>query len=263
MIREKPIVRLRQLCKWYETSMVLEAVDLDITKASFMGVIASEQKTETFLMRILGQHLHSDFGLILFGGSKLNRIRGDERIALKHKYVLIHPYYPAPLETSVLDHVLDRHPIQSILFGRKVHRVELASFHLQALGLTQLFDRPVNHLGSEERMLVSVVKALMREPSLVMLDALWFKLKDETWLRLLNHLRTLVVSEGLSVMVNRVDEMTQAYLQRILAFEQGRLVLDNVSEKVDWQRIHQIKMKRTLNADIVKQSASTRGVYSL
>lgn len=263
MIREKPIVRLRQLCKWHESSMVLEAVDLDITKGSFMGVIASEQKTETFLMRIIGQHLHSDFGLILLGGAQLNRIRADERVALKHQFALIHPFYPAPLETSVLDHVLDRHPIQSMLFGRKVHRVELASFHMQALGLTHLFDRPVNQLGSEERMLVSVVKALMREPSLVMLDAIWFNLKDETWLRLLNHLRTLIVSEGLSVMTNRVDEITQTFLQRILAFEQGRLVLDNVSEKVDWHRIHQITIKRAMNARIVTQTTNTMGIYSL
>jgi ABC-type phosphate/phosphonate transport system ATPase subunit len=243
--------------------MVLEAVDLDITKGMFIGVIASEQKTETFLMRILGQQLHSDFGLILLGGSQLNRIRVDERIALKHKYVVIHPFYPAPLETSVLDHVLDRHPIQSMLFGRKVHRVELASYHMQALGLTHLFDRPVNQLGSDERMLVSVVKALMREPSLVMLDTIWFKLKDEAWLRLLNHLKNLVVREGLSVMVNRVDEMTQAYLQRILAFERGRLVLDNVSEKVDWHHIHQIKIKRSLNASDVLQSANIVSVYPL
>lgn len=198
-------------------------------------------------MRILGQKTGADFDLIRLGSLQLNRIHTEERNELKHKYVLVNPFYPTPLETTVLDHILGRHPIQFMLFGRKVHRVELASFHMQALGLTHRFDQRVNQLGSQERMLTRVVKALMRNPELVMIDAIGFKLCDETWIRLLDHLSNLVRNEGRSVLVNRMDEMTYPYLQRILAFDQGRLVIDNGSEKVDWQRLHPINAQRSMN----------------
>ena len=42
MIRKQPIVRLRQVCKGHETSMFLEALNLDFVKGSFAGVVASE-----------------------------------------------------------------------------------------------------------------------------------------------------------------------------------------------------------------------------
>lgn len=245
MIREKPIVRLRQVCKWHETTMVLKAVDLDITKGSFIGLLASDQRTESLLMRILGQQINYDFGLILLKDLQINRIRMEERKQLKHQIVLVNPYYPAPLETSVLDHVLDRHPIQSILFGRKANALEQASYHLNALGLTNLFDEQVNRLNSQDRMLVSVVKALMKKPDLLLLDALWFRLKDPQWMRLMAHLNQLVEREGLSVLVNRWDAQTLPYFHRMLGFDQGQLIEDAVVDKVDWQKMHRLEVQRS------------------
>jgi len=214
MIREKPIVRIRQLCKWDESSMVLEAVDVDVHSSSFVGIVASNQKTETFLMRIMGQQLNFDFGLVLLDGSQVNRIKAEERGRFKRSFALAQPFYTATIETTVLDHVLDRHPIHSMIFGRKVHLVELASYHMHALNLTHLFDKRVNLLNSTERMMISIVKVLMRKPKLVMIDHVWFKLDDEHWLRLMTHLSHLVQNDELTVIVNHWDASTLPYLQR-------------------------------------------------
>lgn len=254
MIREKPIVRMRQVCKWLESTMVLEGIDLDIPRGVFLGLIASNQSTESVFMRILGQHMRFDYGLVQLGGNSIKQLHLDEQKMLKQQYVLAHPYYPVPLETTVLDHVLDHHPIHSMIFGRKVHLVELASFHLNALGLTERFDKPVNKLERDERMLVSVVKVLMKKPELLLIDAQWFTLKEKSWHRLMEHLDTLVRMDNLSVIVNRWDTHTIKYLQRILAFEQGSLVQDNVIEKIDWQTIKRLEVMRAIQSStIIKQ----------
>ena len=250
MIREKPIVRIRQLCKWHESSMVLEAVDVDIYSSSFVGIVASNQKTETFLMRIMGQQLNYDFGLVLLDGSQINRIKAEERVRLKRTYALAQPFYPATIETTVLDHVLDRHPIHSMIFGRKVHLVELASYHMHALNLTHLFDKRVNRLNSTERMLISIVKVLMRKPKLLMIDHVWFNLNDKHWLRLMTHLSHLIQNDELTVIVNHWDASTLPYLQRILAFDQGKLVQDTVVDKVDWTMIQILQSKKQMLASV-------------
>lgn len=246
MIREKPIVRIRQLCKWHESSMVLEAVDVDIHSSSFVGIVASDQKSETFLMLIIGQHLHFDLGLVLLDGLQINRIKAEERSRLKRSFALAQPFYPATIDTTVLDHVLDRHPIQSMFLGRKVHLVELASYHMHALKLTHLFDKRVNRLNSTERMMISIVKVLMRKPKLVMIDRVWFKLNDEYWLCLMHHLAHLVENDELTVIVNHWDVSTLPYLQRILAFDQGKLVQDTVVDKVDWTLIQILQTKKQM-----------------
>lgn len=257
MIREKPIVRMRQVCKWHESSMVLEGIDLDIPKGSFLGLIATNQSTESLFMRILGQHTRFDFGLLQLGGNSIKQMRLEEHKLLKQQFVLVHPYYPAPLETTVLDHVLDHHPIHAMIFGRKMHLVEMASFHLSALGLTERFDKPVNQLERDERMLVSVVKALMKKPELILIDAQWFTLKDTYWHRMMDHLDTLVRMDNLSVIVNRWDTHTMKYLQRILAFEQGKLIQDNVLEKIDWQTIKRLEVMR-----VVRSSSLTKQKFT-
>ncbi len=250
MIREKPIVRIRQLCKWDESSMVLEAVDVDVHSSSFVGIVASNQKTETFLMRIMGQQLNFDFGLVLLDGSQVNRIKAEERGRFKRSFALAQPFYTATIETTVLDHVLDRHPIHSMIFGRKVHLVELASYHMHALNLTHLFDKRVNLLNSTERMMISIVKVLMRKPKLVMIDHVWFKLDDEHWLRLMTHLSHLVQNDELTVIVNHWDASTLPYLQRILAFDQGKLIQDAVVDKVDWTLIQILQTKKQMDESV-------------
>ena len=176
MPEQKKLIQFKNIVKSFEDGqVVLKGVSLDIYENEFVTLLGPSGCGKTTLLRILGGFLQPTEGKVLFDGEDIVNVPPYKREinTVFQKYAL----FP---HMNVYDNIAFGLPIKKEpkdVIAQKVMRM------LRLVSLEDYADRNVTELSGGQQQRIAIARALVNEPSVLLLDeplgALDLKLRKE------------------------------------------------------------------------------------
>jgi branched-chain amino acid transport system ATP-binding protein len=198
---------------WYGSSHVLHGVDLTIERGETLGLLGRNGMGKSTLIRTLLGHVSEREGRITIDGHDMSRARPYQVARRGVAYV--------PEGRGVFP-TLSVH--ENLVMAARPGRVGRSSWDLAAVLKTfpRLAER-LNHLGGQlsggEQQMLSIGRALMTQPDLLILDEATEGLAPQ-----------IVAGTGIATLiVDRNYRKVAAHTDRLLVLQKGQVVLAGAS----------------------------------
>ena len=226
------LARLDGIIRHFGHVKALDSANLEIHSGEIHGILGENGAGKTTLLNILGGIIHPDVGFVEVGGSRV-RLQ-SARAAWKMGIGLVHQHFTLVPGLSVLE---------NLALGRR-HRGHRWKLHLKEIrkeasqlseltGLTVPFEASIEELGVGDRQRIEILKALLRDPQLLVLDEPTAVLAPAEIDQLFRLLRGLA-EEGRAVVLvaHKLDEIL-SIADRVTVLRQGRTVMTAARADVD------------------------------
>jgi sulfate transport system ATP-binding protein len=222
-------IEIEKLTKRFGSTLVLDAVGLEIREREFLGLLGPSGSGKTTLLRILAGLDFAEEGRVLFDGRDAGTLPIEAR-----QVGIVFQHYALFGHMSVFDNVA---------FGLKVRprssrpsRREIAASVERLLQLVQLEGfgpRFPAQLSGGQRQRVALARALATEPKLLLLDEPFGALDAKVRVDLRRWLRELHDATGLTtVFVTHDQEEALALADRVAIMAKGRIEQIGTSTEV-------------------------------
>ena len=213
----------------------LADVSVEIAPGEIVGVIGPNSSGKTTLIRLLTRVLEPASGEIRLEGIPVPRLSRTElarRVAVVPQGVL--PQFPFTVGELVL---MGRYPHDPSRYFESPRDRSVAREAMEATGVLELADMPLEHLSGGERQRAVIARALAQEPRLLVLDEptahldLRYQVEAAALLRRLNRERgttVLLVSHDLNLAAEVCDRLLLLNQGRVAALGAPEAVLDEV-----------------------------------
>lgn len=213
-----PVVIAQGLIKAFDGVVAVDNLDLRIDTGDRVGLLGPNGagKTTTLLM-LLGA-IASDDGSIEIAGHRLPRGRSQamERVGF------VAGYLPLPENLTV------REALELFAGFAGMRRTAAAVDEaIETFGLTELAERRNQELSSGQRTLVSIAKAVLHRPSLLILDEPTASLDPDIAVRVRRALLDLHRRDGTALLVTSHNmREVEMLCERVILMSLGRIVAD-------------------------------------
>jgi sulfate/thiosulfate transport system ATP-binding protein len=213
-------IEVRDLTKRFETTLVLDRINLEIREREFLGLLGPSGSGKTSLLRILAGLEFPDYGQVLIDGRDAQTLGFDER-----QIGFVFQHYALFNHMSVFE---------NIAFGLKVRarrkrpsRQEIekrVTELLKLVQLSQLENRFPTRLSGGQRQRVALARALAIDPKVLLLDEPFGALDAKVRVELRRSLREIHDATGLTtVFVTHDQEEALDLADRVAVINQGRI----------------------------------------
>ena len=202
----------------------------------FISLIGPSGAGKTTLLNVVGGAERPDGGEVLMDGRSLADMGRRERRTLQRGIATIYQDFRLVEPCSCLQNVLngalaELGPWRGALglFGRE--REARAMELLERVGLADRADSAVRDLSGGQKQRVAIARALMQRPRLLLADEPVASLDPVTGRQILELLRGLQQSGGLTVLMNSHNPALSAgFSDRLLGLREGELLFDGPPE---------------------------------
>jgi simple sugar transport system ATP-binding protein len=195
-------------------------------------VLGENGAGKTTLLSVLAGTASADAGTVRLDGARV-RVR-TPREAWRHGVGMVHQHFALVPRFSVLENLALGHRSTRAGFGLPLeHIARRATGLAEETGLVVPFHRRVEDLGVGDRQRAEILKVLLREPRVLILDEPTAVLAPPEVRRLLALLRRLA-GQGRAVLLvaHKLDEVL-AVADRVTVLRHGATVLEAVRSEVD------------------------------
>lgn len=215
-------LEVRSLRAGYGRSQVLFDVDLDIPEKGGLAVLGRNGAGKTTLLKALMGELPVKGGRVLFKGRDITAMAPERRV--------LHGLGCVPQEHAVFARLSVRDNLRMGMFARPANGgVERALDMFPKLAAR--LDQPAGSLSGGERKMLAIGRALVANPSLLLLDepteGVWIGVIDEIGDRLAALAKEIAV-----VLVEQHLELAWRVCERVCVLERGRVVLSAAADEV-------------------------------
>ena len=156
------MISIRGICKCFSSNTVLKGIDLDVNAGEVVALIGGNGAGKSTLMKIIMGVYQQDIGEVYLSGEKVNLCKPS--IALAHGIYLV-PQEPMLFPNMTVE--------ENITMGFSEKKSELHTRLVQMidqLGWNIKLDRKANTLSIAEQQLVEILKGLLRNARILILD---------------------------------------------------------------------------------------------
>ena len=207
----------------YGDRTIVEGMDLQIPPGRITAIVGANGCGKSTLLRALARLMAPRAGQVILDGEALHG-RPTKEIA---RIMGLLPQGPvAPEGIAVADLVgRGRHPHQKLLARWNQHDYDVVAQSLEATGIADLADRPVDELSGGQRQRVWIAMALAQETDILLLDEPTTFLDVAHQVEVLDLLTDLNRERGTTiVMVLHDMNLAARYADHMFALRSGRLV---------------------------------------
>jgi iron complex transport system ATP-binding protein len=183
-------IRVEEVSLAYGRSKVLDSVSLTIRKGSVVTIVGPNGCGKTTLLKIINNLLKPDRGRVFVDGKEVNLLPA-------HRLARIMGYVPQGHRISFPFKVRDvvitgRMPYIAAFSSPKREDMERTERALALTGICSLADQPYTHISGGERQLVMIARAMVQQPSVLLLD------EPTSYLDFKNQIQTLRMIKEIS-----------------------------------------------------------------
>ena len=225
----KPIMHATDLSRHYRqgdvTLSVLSGVNLSIEAGEKVAIVGVSGSGKTTLLNLLGGLDDADRGEVFLAEKSWHDLGASERAAWRNQHVgFVYQFHHLLGEFSALENVA-----MPLLIGScsPTEARRRATQLLERVGLSDRLHHQPAELSGGERQRVAVARALVTEPSVVLMDEPTGNLDQHTASAILNLLIELNESLNISFILVTHDPVIAAQMDRTLTLTDGLLVSEN------------------------------------
>ena len=197
----------------------VEKTDLVLTAGTLTEITGRSGSGKSTLLNMLAGLLEPSEGSVTLDGSDLYALSDEERSKLRNRHFGIIPQGQTGLHSlTVLENVL----LPSLMYAPRPCTDEAATALLRRVGIEHLKDVYPNELSGGEMRRLSVARALVMDPDVILADEPTGDLDDENTHLVLSLLRSCA-DEGKAVLLVTHETEAAAYADRVLRMHEGIL----------------------------------------
>lgn len=220
----EPPVEVRELRKVYRDIAAVDGISFRLRSATVTALLGGNGAGKTTTISMLMGLVVPTSGEARVFGADMAR----ERHKVLHRMNFESPYVDVPQRLTVRQNL----EVFARLYGVRELRARIAEI-AEEFKLTDLLERPYGKLSSGQKTRVSLAKALLNEPELLLLDeptasldpdtADWVRSKLEVYCK--TRAATVVLASHNMAEVERLAE-------RVIMLEKGRIIADETPEEL-------------------------------
>lgn len=216
------MIKTKNLVVSYSEKQILKGVDFEAKAGEIITIIGPNGSGKTTLVKALSRSKATESGLISLGGEDIKKI--PTRTIARQLAVLPQNKH-VPLDMSVEALVsYGRHPHLNFTGRLSPKDMQVIDWALEKTGLLELRSRFVGQLSGGERQRAWIALALAQEPKILILDEPTTYLDIGYQLEILELIKELNRTLGLTVIMV-LHDINQAarYSHRIYVLKEGRI----------------------------------------
>jgi len=226
------VVRCSGISRTYQEESVpvqaLQDVDFEVRQGEFVSLAGPSGSGKSTLLNIIGGLDRPDEGDVEVAGVKLNELSESELSDLRlQKMGFVFQAYNLIPVLSARENVEFIMQLQGVSAAERAAR---ATAVLEQLGVESMADRRPGELSGGQQQRVAVARAIVTHPVLLLADEPSANLDSATTRELLEMLRTLNETHGVTIVAATHDPMVMSYARRQVNLRDGRIVEDKQNE---------------------------------
>lgn len=254
---------IEQLSKSFGDLTAVDNVSLAIPKGQMVGVIGRSGAGKSTLLRMINRLTDPSRGTITNEGQVVTRLKGrDLRLWRAHCAMIFQQF-----------NLVDRMDVlTNVMIGRIAHTGFLRSMSrsftdedraraIEALDRLDLVPQALQRAGTlsgGQQQRVAIAKALVQNPRIMLADEPIASLDPANATRVMEALREINRTDGLTVLVNlHTLDTARAYCDRIVAMRDGQVHFDGTPEALTPDKVRAIYGTDDLTAEINEAVTST------
>ena len=224
------VVMARGLTRVYQEEAVpvhaLRGVDFSLSSSEFVSLSGPSGSGKSTLLNIVGGLDRQDEGIIELDGEELAPLSEGDLAALRLRKIgfVFQAYNLVPV-LSALENVEFILQLQGV---GSAERKERAGEALKSLGLIELQDRRPGEMSGGQQQRVAIARAIVTNPVLLLADEPSANLDSETTKELMELLRNLNETQGMTIITATHDPMVMGYAKRQVHLRDGTVERDEV-----------------------------------
>ncbi len=222
----EPLIQLEKVTKSYrigdETVRALAGVDLEVAEGEFVALVGPSGSGKSTMLHVIGGLDSPSSGEVIIAGRNLSQASDSQLSSYRNRSVgfvfqtfNLHPTLNA-LENVALPLVFSGIP--------RRRRLEAARQALEAVGLAARAGHRPNQLSGGERQRVSIARALVAGPKIILADEPTGNLDSKTGERIVELLLRLNRERGITTILVTHDPDIAGRAPRILYMRDGSIV---------------------------------------
>jgi cell division transport system ATP-binding protein len=225
--RDVPVVEFRDVTKVYEGGSVgLEKVTLEIGRGEFVFLVGPTGCGKSTCVRLLMKELDADNGEILISGHELSTMPRKKVPKLRRNIGVVFQDFKLLPNRTVYDNVA--YSLQVIGESRESIRRKVPDI-LRLVGLSTKLHNYPDQLSGGEQQRVSIARAFVNHPPLLIADEPTGNLDPETSIGIMQ-LIYRINRTGTTVVVATHDrEMVDKMRRRVIELREGRVIRDQTA----------------------------------
>ena len=224
------VVMARGLTRVYQEEAVpvhaLRGVDFSLSSSEFVSLSGPSGSGKSTLLNIVGGLDRQDEGIIELDGEELAPLSEGDLASLRLRKIgfVFQAYNLVPV-LSALENVEFILQLQGV---GSAERKERAGEALKSLGLSELQDRRPGEMSGGQQQRVAIARAIVTNPVLLLADEPSANLDSETTKELMELLRNLNETQGMTIITATHDPMVMGYAKRQVHLRDGTVERDEV-----------------------------------
>jgi len=234
---DTPVLRVRQLQKFYGDNVVLQHVDLDISEGEVLCLIGPSGSGKSTLLRLLATLERADGGLIFFHNHPLGVVTKRDKLChaseaitrqQRDKIGFVFQSFNLFPHLTVLQNIT----LAPTLQGQKAIAESKARALLTRVGLEHKADAWPSSLSGGQQQRVAIARALAREPELILFDEPTSALDPELVNEVLAVMTDLASSGITMVIATHEMQFARRVASHVAFLDQGHIVEYGPPEQV-------------------------------
>ncbi|NKC29857.1 phosphonate ABC transporter ATP-binding protein [Roseomonas sp. BU-1] len=231
------MLTIEGLTKRYPTGdLALDKVDLQVPAGQVMALIGPSGAGKSTLIRCVNRLVEPSAGRVMLDGVALTTLGSGALRRARRRMGMIFQEYALVERLTVMENVLSGRlgyvGFWASWFRRFPRRdIEEAFRLLDRVGLAHMADKRADALSGGQRQRVGIVRALMQDPKLLLVDEPTASLDPKTSRQIMRLIVELCAERGLAAIINIHDvALAQQFARRIVGLRAGRIVFDGPAE---------------------------------
>lgn len=187
--KDMSIIGLKDIYKNFGENEVLKNISLDIKEKEFISIVGKSGSGKSTLLYVMGGLEEATNGQVLVDGRDISQLNDIEKSKVRCNEIgFVFQFYNLIQNLTVEENIL----LPSLMLGKK--RNDLKNKLDKILDLVEISNKrnsiPSRMSGGEQQR-VSIARALINEPRIVLADELTGNLDSKTGIAVMNILKTI------------------------------------------------------------------------
>ncbi|MFN3656196.1 MAG: ABC transporter ATP-binding protein [Pseudolabrys sp.] len=222
--RNAPAIAVDRLVKRYKTAVAVDGISFRLPAGSITGLLGGNGAGKTTTIAMIMGLVTPTAGSV----SVLGAAMPDERYQVLHRMNFESPYVDMPMRLTVRQNL----SVFAQLYAVPDRDARIESL-AEELALTEFIDRPTGKLSAGQKTRVSLAKALLNRPEVLLLDEPTASLDPDTadWVR--GRLEDYRRAQGATVLLasHNMNEV-ERLCERVIIMKKGRIEDDDTPERL-------------------------------